>query len=63
MNRETASDEELLQALKEQSIEALEELYDRHHRTAMAVAYQVLQDRQMAEDVVQEAFPWSELKL
>ncbi len=56
MNRETATDEELLQALQQQSIEALEELYDRHHRRALAVAYQVLRDSQLAEDVVQEAF-------
>ena len=56
MNPEEASDEELLQAIGERSIAALEELYDRHHRMAMAVAFQVLKDRHLAEDVVQEAF-------
>ena len=51
-----ASDESLVLAIQEQRIEALEEFYDRHHGTALAVALRVLRDRGMAEDVVQEAF-------
>ena len=43
-------------ALRRRSLEALEELYDRHHRTALAVSYRVLSDRSLAEDVVQETF-------
>ena len=45
-----------MEALQQKNIEALEELYDRHHRTALAVAYRVLRDPNLAEDVIQEAF-------
>jgi RNA polymerase sigma-70 factor (ECF subfamily) len=55
-DRSSVSDEELLQALEGQDLEALEELYDRHSRTAMAIAYRVLGDQKLSEDVVQEAF-------
>ena len=55
-DRSLISDEELLQALEENNLEALEELYDRHHRTALAIAYRVLGDQKLSEDVVQEAF-------
>lgn len=51
-----SSDENLIQAFRQQNIAALEEFYDRHHRTALAVAYRVLGDEGVAEDVVQEAF-------
>ncbi len=56
MDLTTASDETLIQGFERNDIPALEEFYDRHHRLALAVAYRVLGDRQMAEDVVQEAF-------
>ena len=56
MNLASSSDEILLEALQQGSVDALEELYDRHHMTALAVAYRVLRDRDLAEDVVQEAF-------
>ena len=56
MNVKSASDEALLKVLQHKSIEALDELYERHHRTALAVAYRVLRDRNLAEDVIQEAF-------
>jgi RNA polymerase sigma-70 factor (ECF subfamily) len=36
--------------------DALEWLYDRHHRAAMALAYRILIDRASAEDAVQESF-------
>lgn len=55
-DRSLVSDEELLQALEEKNLEALEELYDRHHRTALAIAFRVLGDTKLSEDVVQEAF-------
>jgi RNA polymerase sigma-70 factor (ECF subfamily) len=51
-----ASDEALMEAVEQKSIDAFEELYDRHHSTALAVAYHVLGDRQLAEDAVQETF-------
>ena len=56
MDLKTATDEELMHALQLKSLEALEELYDRLHRTALAVAYRVLGDRTLAEDVIQETF-------
>ncbi len=46
----------MLQTFQRRNVEALEEFYERHHRTALAVAYRVLEDRQLAEDVLQEAF-------
>lgn len=55
-DRSLVSDEEFLQALEEKNLEALEELYDRHHRTALAIAFRVLGDTKLSEDVVQEAF-------
>ena len=56
MNLKTTTDEALIMALHEKDLEALEELYVRHHGMAMAVAYRVLSDRNLAEDVLQEAF-------
>jgi RNA polymerase sigma-70 factor (ECF subfamily) len=56
MNPKTASDEALMKAVTEKNIAAFEELYDRHHPAALAVAYRVLGDRQLAEDVIQETF-------
>ena len=50
------TDEGLLQAIQRDSLGALEELYDRHHKTALAVANRVLGDMDLAEDVVQETF-------
>ena len=56
MNRKSSSDEALIEALRLKNLDALEELYDRHHRTALALAYRVLADRNLAEDAIQEAF-------
>jgi RNA polymerase sigma-70 factor (ECF subfamily) len=50
------SDDVLLASIGAGDSAALEALYDRHHRTAMALAYRLLGDRLLAEDVVQEAF-------
>jgi RNA polymerase sigma-70 factor (ECF subfamily) len=52
----TLSDEELLGALARQDLGALDALYDRHHRLALALARRILADEQGAEDVVQEVF-------
>ena len=62
LNVKAAADEALVHALRERNPAALEELYDRHHRTALAVAYRVVGDPSLAEDVVQEAFTavWKE---
>ncbi len=56
MKFKKASDDELIQAIQQNSLDALEELYDRHIDTALAVGLRVLGDRSLAEDVVQEAF-------
>ncbi len=56
MNFKDASDDALMLAIQQQSLDALEELYNRLSRTALAVAYRVLEDRNLAEDVVQETF-------
>jgi RNA polymerase sigma-70 factor, ECF subfamily len=50
------SDEELMALLQGRELAALEALYDRHHRIALALAYRVLGDVGSAEDVVQETF-------
>jgi RNA polymerase sigma-70 factor (ECF subfamily) len=52
----SASDEALIAAFQQRQLAALEEFYDRHHGVAMAIAYRVLEDREVAEDVLQEAF-------
>lgn len=43
-------------AIQQEDPDALEEFYDRHHRVALAVAYRVLKDWHLAEDVLQETF-------
>ncbi len=42
MDLKAATDEALLLGIQQQDVGALEELYDRHHRIALAVAYRVL---------------------
>lgn len=56
MNSKAASDELLIKAIEEKNIAAFEELYDRLYPAALAVAYRVVGDRQLAEDVIQETF-------
>ena len=56
MDLQAATDTVLMQAIQQKVLGALEEMYDRHHGKALAVAYRVLEDRSLAEDVVQEAF-------
>jgi RNA polymerase sigma-70 factor (ECF subfamily) len=50
------TDEQLLAALGRRELGALDALYERHHRLALALAYRMLSDRPAAEDVVQEVF-------
>ena len=56
MEVRTTSDEALIAAFRQNDLRALEEFYDRHHGVALAVAYRVLGDLALAEDVIQEAF-------
>ncbi len=50
------TDEQLVAALAHQELGALEVLYERHHRLALALACRILGDQQAGEDVVQEVF-------
>ncbi|MEX2446606.1 MAG: sigma-70 family RNA polymerase sigma factor [Dehalococcoidia bacterium] len=49
-------DVELVAALADEDIRALEQLYDRYSTLAYSVSLRVLRDPQLAEDVVQEVF-------
>jgi RNA polymerase sigma-70 factor (ECF subfamily) len=49
-------DEELIAALAQRDLNALEELYDRYNQIAYSLAYRIVGDRGVAEDVTQEAF-------
>lgn len=50
------SDKELMVLLQRHELDALDVLYERHHRLALALAHRVLGDRDSAEEVVQEAY-------
>ena len=50
------SDEAVLAAIQRRDDAALAELYDRYGRPAFGLAYRLLGERGVAEDVVQEAF-------
>jgi RNA polymerase sigma-70 factor, ECF subfamily len=50
------SDEQILTALAQRDLSALEELYDRYSKVAYSLAYRIVGDRGGAEDVVQDAF-------
>jgi RNA polymerase sigma-70 factor, ECF subfamily len=49
-------DDALLAAIQARDHDALAELYDRYGRLAFGLAYRLLGERGLAEDVVQEAF-------
>lgn len=51
-----ANDDDLVELLQSQDGRALEFAYDRYSSLAFTLAYRMLGDRQMAEDVVQDAF-------
>ena len=50
------TDEQVLTALAQRDLSALEELYDRYSKIAYSLAYRIVGDRGTAEDVVQDAF-------
>jgi RNA polymerase sigma-70 factor (ECF subfamily) len=50
------TDEELVEAVARADEDALGELYDRFGKVAYGLAYRILQDANLAEDAVQEAF-------
>ena len=50
------SDGELVQAACAGDVDSFGELYERHHRLAIGIAYSHLSDQHLAEDAVQEAF-------
>jgi RNA polymerase sigma-70 factor (ECF subfamily) len=50
------ADEELMGLLRDGDPQAFEALYDRHGRAAFSLAYRIAGDRNVAEDVTQEAF-------
>lgn len=51
-----AHDAALLALIAGRDPRGIEELYDRYGHVAFSLAYRVLRDRGLAEDVVQEAF-------
>jgi RNA polymerase sigma-70 factor, ECF subfamily len=50
------SDEQILAALAQRDLNALEELYERYGKIAYSLAYRIVGDRGTAEDVTQDAF-------
>lgn len=54
-NREELSDEQLMAAITNGSIWALEMLYERYHHMLYSLAYRIVTDYQIAEDLLQEA--------
>ena len=50
------TDEQLMRACRDGRHDALEELYRRHHRAIFAFIVRLVQDHQLAEDLVQETF-------
>ncbi len=55
-NVDRLADEELMELVREHNAQALEALYDRHGGPAYSLAHRIMGDRQVAEDVTQEAF-------
>ena len=53
---ETPSDPQLLERVRASDPDALGQLYDRHAGYAMAVAYRIVENREEAEEVVQDVF-------
>ncbi len=56
MSSSGRTDEQVLAALAQRDLSALEELYDRYSKVSYSLAYRIVGDRGTAEDVVQDAF-------
>lgn len=52
----TPEDSDLIQAIARQDSDALMHLYDRYNRLCFAVAYRIVNDASLAEEVVQDAY-------
>src|SRR5215212_7974881 len=50
------ADEEVMDLLGDGNPDAFEVIYDRHSRAAFSLAYRIAGDRNVAEDITQEAF-------
>jgi len=55
-NLDELSDEALIQAIAEGAVWAMEPLYQRYSRIFYSLAYRMLADHQVAEDILQEVF-------
>src|SRR6266704_6979200 len=55
-NFDELSDEALINALAEEAEWAMEPLYERYNRVLYSLAYRMVADHQVAEDLWQEAF-------
>jgi RNA polymerase sigma-70 factor (ECF subfamily) len=54
--RNDAPDDQLISALAQQDLSALETLYERYGKIAYSLAYRIVGERGAAEDVVQDAY-------
>src|SRR5437764_7777890 len=55
-NSDELSDEALINALAEEAEWAMEPLYERYNRVLYSLAYRMVADHQVAEDLLQDAF-------
>lgn len=53
---DTVTDEELMLACKRGRFEALEQLYHRYHRPVLMFILRIVENRELAEDLLQETF-------
>src|SRR5690348_17591638 len=51
-----AGEQDILIAIARGKVEALDVLYQRYHRDLYALAYSIVSDHQLAEDLIQETF-------
>ena len=56
INPDELSDEALLTAIAGGAVWAMESLYDRYNRILYSLAYRIVADQQIAEDLLQDAF-------
>jgi RNA polymerase sigma-70 factor (ECF subfamily) len=64
VTNQSLTDEQLMAALAQSDLHALDSLYDRYAKPAFALAYRIVGERGAAEDVVQDAFlsAWRQAK-